>query len=167
MKTRTACALILSLAPALVVSANVAPVIAPAKRTQALGAAHDLLRTRDIAVPADAANPFYSAAFAATQSGAPALEAAPSAGAAPATARPAGARSGRELLTAIADGLRPSGYIVMGGQASLSFGQKRVKAGETLTIIFEGAEYTLDVVSIDRTHFTVRLHNEVYTRPIK
>ena len=58
------------------------------------------------------------------------------------------------LLQAIAASLKPSGYIVLGGQPSISFGQKRVKAGGVLTITFEGNQYTLEIVSIDRTTFT-------------
>lgn len=151
-------------------AASVPPVIAPPKRAEALATAQSLLAARDPAVPADSHNPFFSAAFTATTGAVgPAVNDGAADGAAPATgeARPGGPRSGRDLLAAMANALKPSGYIVMGGQASLSFGQKRVKAGGTLTITFEGADYTLDVVSIDRTHFTVRLGNETYTRPIK
>jgi hypothetical protein len=36
------------------------------------------------------------------------------------------------------------------GTPSISFGQKRVKAGGVLTITFEGNQYTLEIVSIDR-----------------
>jgi len=72
-----------------------------------------------------------------------------------------------ELLQAIATSLKPSGYIVLGGQPSISFGQKRVKAGGVLTITFEGNQYTLEIVSIDRTNFTLRLNREEFTRTIK
>lgn len=148
-------------------AASVAQVAPPAKRADTLAQAQALLAPRESALPPPATNPFFSEAFA-TQAGL--IAPAPAAGAdaaANAAARPAGPRSTRDLLAAIADGLRPSGYIVMGGVPSLSFGQKRVKAGDTLTITFEGSEYTVEIAAIDRTHFTVRLGNETHTRPIR
>jgi hypothetical protein len=74
-----------------------------------------------------------------------------------------------DLLQAIATSpsLKPSGYFVLGGQPTLVFGQKRVKAGSFLKITFEGTEYDLEIVSIDRLNFTLRLNREEFTRPIK
>ena len=78
-----------------------------------------------------------------------------------------GPRTERDLLQAIAKDLKPSGFIVLGGIPSISFGQKRVKAGGVLTITFEGNQYTLEVTHIDRTNFTLRLNREEFTRTIK
>ncbi len=83
------------------------------------------------------------------------------------TQAPAGPRTERDLLQAIAKDLKPSGFIVLGGTPSISFGQKRVKAGGVLTITFEGNQYTLEVTRIDRTNFTLRLNREEFTRTIK
>lgn len=80
---------------------------------------------------------------------------------------PTGPRTGRDLLQAMAKDLKPSGFIVLGGIPSISFGQKRVKAGGVLTITFEGNQYTLEVTHIDRTNFTLRLNREEFTRTIK
>jgi|JI10StandDraft_1071094.scaffolds.fasta_scaffold03353_15 hypothetical protein len=80
---------------------------------------------------------------------------------------PTGPRSPRELLQAIGASLKPSGFFVLGGEPTLVFGQKRVKAGESMTITFEGAEYTVEIISIDRPNFTLRLNREEFTRPIK
>lgn len=152
-------------------AADVAPVIAPTARATSLATARKILATRDPAAPADLADPFHSEAFAtaaATSGTAVASSGGPVTPGAAVAGRPAGPRTPRDLLAAIADALRPGGFIVLpGGQTSLSFGQKRVKAGGTLTINFEGAEYTLEVVAIDRANFTLRLNNEEYTRPIK
>lgn len=155
-------------------AADVAPVVAPAKRTESLATAQKLLASRDAAAPATLVDPFHSEAFAAAAAASGAATAAnlggvsANAGAAGSAVgtRPAGPRSTRDLLQAIGDALKPSGFIVMGGQPSLSFGQKRVKPGGTLTITFEGAEYTVEVTAIDRTNFTLRLNNEEYTRPV-
>lgn len=177
MKPLRLAAPLASLAAAALFAADVPPVVAPAARTTSLATAQKLLAAKDPAAPANLVDPFHSESFAsaAAAAGSSAPAAAPgaptagTAGATPggSTARPAGPRAPRDLLAAIADALRPSGYIVMGGQPSLSFGQKRVKAGGTLTITFEGSEYTLEVTAIDRTNFTLRMNNEEYTRPIK
>lgn len=158
----------LALLATAAIAADVAPVVAPATRAASLATAHRLLTAEDSAAPANLVDPFYSEPFAnavgASQAGPAASPGTPGAAVA---SRPAGPRSSRDQLQALADALRPSGYIVMGGVPSLSFGQKRVKPGGTLTITFEGAEYTLEVTAIDRTNFTLRLNNEEYTRPIK
>jgi hypothetical protein len=115
-------------------------------------------------------NPFFPAAFAeaaaALGRGPGQVTPTPDGGEVPARP-PTGPRTDRDLLQAIAQSLKPGGYIVIGGQPSLSFGQKRVKAGNTLTITFEGNQYTLEVVNIDRTTFTLRLNREEFTRTIK
>ena len=82
-------------------------------------------------------------------------------------AKGVGPRNPRELLRTIAAGLKPSGVVVVGGEPTLVFGQKRVKAGGVLTITFEGAEYTLEIVSVFHPNFTIRLNREEFTRPIK
>lgn len=161
--------LLIALAASLAGStlAQVSPAIASPKRAEILAAAQKLLAARDAAAPAGLKDPFHSADF---------LEAVSATGVAgPVTGgqsasgatRPAGPRGSAELLAAIGDGLRPSGYIVRGGVASIAFGQKRVKAGDTLTINFEGTDYTVEITALDRTHFTIRLGNEEFTRPIR
>ncbi|HLP25845.1 MAG TPA: hypothetical protein VK477_09220 [Acidobacteriota bacterium] len=170
MKTPRLFASLALVATTAALAADVAPVVAPTKRADTLAVAQKLLTPRDAAAPANLVDPFHSEAFAAAAAasgtatvGAPGAQTDGVAG----VARPAGPRSTRDLLQTIGDALRPSGFIVMGGEPSLSFGQKRVKAGGTLTITFEGAEYTLEVTAIDRTNFTLRLNNEEYIRPIK
>ncbi|MBX3736778.1 MAG: hypothetical protein KF715_08825 [Candidatus Didemnitutus sp.] len=161
----------LPLLAALALAADVPPVVAPTARTAGLGNAKQLLAAKDGSTPTNLPDPFHSEAFiefAATVGTAAVGNAGASALVAPGgAARPGAPRNARDLLASIGDALRPSGYIVMGGQPSLSFGQKRVKPGGTLTITFEGAEYTVEVTAIDRANFTLRLNNEEYTRPIK
>ena len=55
----------------------------------------------------------------------------------------------------------------MGSERLLSIGKKRLKTGDRLTVNFEGQDYTLELVAIDRTNFTLRLNREEITRPIK
>ena len=146
-----------------------ATVLNPAKRHAGLERGKALVATREV-VPLSV-DPFHPQAFAEAVAGAGRVSAGtnPTTGTGGETVNPAptGPRTGRDLLQAIAQGLKPSGYIVLGGIPSISFGQKRVKAGGVLTITFEGNQYTLEVVSIDRTNFTLRLNREEFTRTIK
>ena len=137
-------------------------VVNSAKRLELLTQARSLLSSN--AAPLSISDPFHSEAFALSLSG--------SSGAQTtvenqAVHGPVGPRTARDLLQSIAASLKPSGYFVLGGQPTLVFGQKRVKAGSPLTITFEGTEYTLEIVSIDRPNFTLRLNREEFTRPIK
>ncbi len=140
-------------------------VASPTVRQEALDMAKKLLAPREI--PAVAADPFHSGAFAEVLKG---TGRAPDAGTTTIrtdVSKPTGPRTGRDQLQAIAAGLKPSGYIVLGGEPTLLFGQKRVKAGGSVTITFEGSEYTVEITSIDRPNFTLRLNREEFTRPIK
>ncbi len=146
-------------------------VAVPNKRHESLQSAKSLLALQAVVLPADLANPFNPPAFAEITGTGHASAASTSTGAAGTTestaAKPAGPRTERDILREIAAGLKPSGFFVLGGEPTLVFGQKRVKAGGHLTITFEGAEYTLEITAIDRPNFTLRLNREEFTRPIK
>jgi hypothetical protein len=75
--------------------------------------------------------------------------------------------SDRDILRKIADGITPSGTMQLGDVPILLFGQKKLKVGDTLTIIFEDNSYELKISAIERISFTLRLNNEEITRPIK
>ena len=145
-------------------AATVEPIVTPAKRTEALERARDLLATKP--APVLKTNPFFSQTFNEVRLGSPSPEATTDGPTVGAPVAPVGPKSGRDLLQSIATSLKPR-YLEMGGQSMLFFGQKRVKAGGVLSVTFEGAEYTLEVTAIDRTNFTLRLNREEFTRPIK
>ena len=134
-------------------------VFTQAKRETELEKARQLVAAKNVALPK--LDPFHSEAFRELMglNEKPVL--------ASSDAKPLGPRNNRELLQAIASALKPSGYYVFGGEPTLVFGQKRVKAGGLLTITFEGTEYTLEVANVDRTNFTLRLNRDEFTRPIK
>ena len=147
-------------------AAKVSDVQTPTKRQELLDQAKKLLAPREAVPPAF--DPFHSEAFndlIAASHGGGTTTGGEIAGthAAPAP----GPRSPHGLLQAIATGLKPSGFFVLGGEPTLVFGQKRVKAGGFVTITFEGTEYTLEVISINLPNFTIRLNREEFTRPIK
>jgi hypothetical protein len=166
--------LLLALPAAVATAADVSPVIVPTKRDESLRQARAMLAPREAGAPQGLKDPFNSEAFlaAANAAGAPAAPAAgPAAGGTTAAgvpaARPAGPRSGRDLLAALAEGLRPSGSFTLRGEPILTFGARRVKVGDALTVTFEGAEYAVVISAIKPPNFTFRLNNEEFTRPIK
>jgi hypothetical protein len=143
-------------------------VALPTKRHEMLESAKSLLATQPVSLPTDLANPFNPPAFAVVTGTARSAATTGSAGTGESpAAKPSGPRTERDILREIATGLKPSGFFVLGGEPTLVFGQKRVKAGGHLTITFEGAEYTLEITAIDRPNFTLRLNREEFTRPIK
>lgn len=154
----------------LVSAASAESVVSPAKRQQSLERAKAFVSQREIAaVNVDPFNPpaFAEAVASMGRVTAVANPVAPVGGGAVAEAPKAGPRTDRDLLIAIAGSLKSPNSVVIGGQPTLLFGQKRVKAGGILTITFEGTQYTLEVIAIDRTTFTLRLNREEYTRNIK
>lgn len=152
--------LCLLLAGTTTVMAQVAPVIAPEKRVESLATVNHLLAPRDSAAPLNLKNPFHSDAFAAIVNPGERAEANRSEPA-------AGPRSSRDLMATIAEGLRPSGFFILGRDPTLVFGQKRVKAGDAMTITFDGREFTVVITTITPPNFTFRLGNEEFTRPIR
>lgn len=164
MKSLTRILFVLGL-PTLVASAAEESVASPAKRADAIAQAKALLAAKDKAP--EVKDPFHSIAYNEAFAAASGRNL-PAATVDSAAARPAvGPRTDRDLLQAIAANLQPSGFFVIGGEPTLVFGQKRVKAGGSISIRFEDADYTLEIVSIDRPNFTLRLNREEFTRPIK
>lgn len=139
---------------------NVSPVLSPNVRKEAVARAEALLATKPVTLPANIIDPFHSDAFA--EATGHSVHAAASD-----TTPVKGPRTDHDILVGIANGLKPTGNFVLGGQETLIFGQKRVKPGTSLTINFEGAEYIVEITAIDHTSFTLRLNREEYTRPIK
>jgi len=73
----------------------------------------------------------------------------------------------RQILEAIAPKVIPTGSARVGTTDYLLFGQKRLKQGEKLTITYEGSAYLIEIVSIERNNFRIRLNSEELVRPIK
>ena len=73
----------------------------------------------------------------------------------------------RQVLEAIAPRVEPTGSVRIGDTDYLLFGQKRLKVGEKLTITYEGSVYAVEITSIERNNFRIRLNSEELVRPIK
>jgi len=145
-------------------------VLSPAKRQEALERGKALIAPREII--AIVVNPFYPVAFTETVAGmgrvsGPATPSHQEGSPESVKTAPTGPRTDRDLLQAIAAGLKPSGFFTLGGQPTLVFGQKRVKAGGNVTINFEGADYAVEITTITPPNFTLRLNREEFTRTIK
>lgn len=77
------------------------------------------------------------------------------------------AQSDRDALAAVAAKIPTTGTIILGGKPLLISGTNRIEAGSRFTVVYNGQEYELELVAIDRTTFTVRYKGEEFTRPIK
>jgi hypothetical protein len=73
----------------------------------------------------------------------------------------------RDLLANIAGTITPSGTIQVGEKQILLFGQKKLKVGDSISIVFQGVAYELQITGIERASYTLRLNQEEITRPIK
>ncbi len=96
-----------------------------------------------------------------------AIEAARAAAAAAAAAQGKAPVQQTSVLERIAERISPSGTLQLGGEPYLIFGQKRLRVGDLLTVTFEGQDYTLELVAIDRVTFTLRHEREQITRRIQ
>ena len=77
------------------------------------------------------------------------------------------ARGDREIVAALALQLQPTGSAELNGEKFLLLGQRKVKEGERIPMVFENGQYEVEVSSINGGVFTIRLNNEEFTRPIK
>jgi hypothetical protein len=73
----------------------------------------------------------------------------------------------REILEALAAQLNPTGTIQIGDSSRRVMGSKRFAIGTRLIVTYNNQDYELELVSIDRTTFTLRYRGEEITRPIK
>ncbi|TSJ79220.1 hypothetical protein [Rariglobus hedericola] len=136
-------------------------IAAPQKRTEVLDLARKLLTTKSVETSVDdiaRKNPFNPLPVVVESSG-------PDKADSPAPV--VVGTSDRDILAAIAEGVRPTGTMKLGDTQFLLFGQKKLKVGDVLPIVFQDTSYELELVGVDRTSFTLRLNKEEITRPIK
>jgi hypothetical protein len=72
-----------------------------------------------------------------------------------------------ELLEVIAPEINPTGTMILGGYPLLLFGQKKVKVGDVLPVIYNTQRYTLIISAIEGSNFTLRLGDAELTRSTK
>jgi len=71
-----------------------------------------------------------------------------------------------DLLERIAERVVPSGSVTMNGEPLLIFGQKKLRVGDQLTVTFDGRDHIVEISSIQRYNFTLRLNRAEITRRI-
>ena len=153
--------------PATVQAARVISDLQPPQKRQATVALAEKLAQRMTppALPEDLVSPFNPTQFNKPDpSETPAV--APVAGPAVPDAPPP-VLGDREILEAVAMQLTPTGTINYEGSPLLVMGSKRFEAGTRFTVTYNGEDYDLELVAIDRTTFTLRYKGEVFTRPIR
>lgn len=158
------CLLVLTIANPLAVAwAQRADILPAPRRAVSLETGRALLASReaaDLELPSQLASPFLPPQAEATNE--PAVFV-PVVGGPPAAVR---TYTDAEVLEALAPRITPTGAVVVGGEAILLFGQKRLKVGDTYSISFEGREYDVVITAIERTSFTLRLNQQQVTRPL-
>ncbi len=144
----------------LCLTGSAAPdVAAPSQRMVAVKFAEHVLSPKPVATLPNSFNPFTLAGDRMSSSDVADQEQA-------AAAKAAMLASNRNLLAVLAEKLEPKGTFVVGGEAIILLGQKKLKVGEVYPITFEGAVYELEITAIETTRFSVRYKNEELTRPI-
>jgi hypothetical protein len=78
-----------------------------------------------------------------------------------------GPATDRGVLEALALRLNPSGTFILGGKPLLIIDRNRFEIGTKFIVTYEERDYELQLISIDRTTFTLRYRGEEITRPIK
>lgn len=71
-----------------------------------------------------------------------------------------------ELLEKIAERVIPSGTITLNGEAFLIFGQRKLRTGDRLTVTYSEKDYDVELTSIERFTFKLRLNRAEITRRI-
>lgn len=147
-------------------------LVAPAKRQETVDKAIRLTRQpTTVPVPAKFPSPFSPVNFEQPdpeEQKANAAAGIRTAGQTPAgPAQPAGPVGDRELLEVIAARIQPTGSVTVRAKPLLTFPGKTVGVGQSFLVTYNGQDYELELVGIERTTFTLRLRGEEITRPIK
>lgn len=77
------------------------------------------------------------------------------------------APSDGEILRAVAERIRPSGVMRYGSEIHLIFGERRIKAGDFISVTYEGAEYRLQLMKADTGEFVLRLNEDVISQKLR
>ncbi len=147
-------------------AAKVTADLTPAPRRQASveTAARLIGRVPPADLPADAASPFNPAGFDLVEPDPTAIAATKRASGSTVVPAP---MTTRDVLEALAQRLNPSGTIVIDNKPLLLIDRNRFEVGTKFVVTYELREYELQLVSIDRTTFTLRYRGEEISRPIK
>ncbi|MEO6246090.1 MAG: hypothetical protein ABIQ12_11720 [Opitutaceae bacterium] len=143
---------------------NSADLQPPIKRQASLALAHSLVnRANPDPLPSDLVSPFNPPSFDKADPSAAVSQLRPGLPAAAIKVIP----PDREILEKLAGQISPTGVIHLRGAPRLVIGSKPFEVGTRFTATYNSQDYELELVSIDRTTFTLRYRGEEITRPIK
>jgi hypothetical protein len=171
MNVRTAIflAAALSAAPAFVQAQKSTPDLpSPTKRQSAVDAAKRLARPpAPEKLPEDLPHPFNPEGFDGPVAPPPGTaKAGPVApGGATPPAPPAGPISDREIIETLATHLPNASFVRLAGKSYLLMEKSRLEVGTVFTVPYKGQDYELELTAINNTSFTLKYHNEEFTRP--
>jgi hypothetical protein len=155
-------AAVTALLPAVRAAKPLTDIASPDQRRATVEKAERLTHpTAPSALPTPLASPFGTLAFEKPDGS----ETRENPAAAASTATAAAPETDREALAAVAAKIPTTGTIIRGGKPLLISGTNRIEVGSRFTVVYNGQEYELELVAIDRTTFTVRYKGEEYTRP--
>ncbi|MES2693625.1 MAG: hypothetical protein V4773_09140 [Verrucomicrobiota bacterium] len=157
-----------ALAPQAFAARAAADILPPQRREVSVNNGQKLAqRQAPPALPAETPNPFNPPNFEQPDPDslppAPPPSTKPGTPGAPVVARPPG---DRDILGTLAMRLTPSGTFVRGGKPILVIDRNRFEVGTKFIVSYNEHDYELELVSIDRTTFTLRYRGEEITRPI-
>lgn len=147
-------------------AAKVTPDLLPPPRRQATVTTAESLAERKAPppLPSNLVSPFNPTDFDKTETP-EAPRPGPVADARPAPPAPLGPK---QILEVLASQLNPTGVIQgFNGKPLLLMGVKRFEVGTRFTVTYNNEDHELELVSIDRTTFTLRYRGEEIIRPIK
>ncbi len=64
-----------------------------------------------------------------------------------------------ELIPLLARNVNPTGIFAIGGEYYLMFKEEKVKAGGVIPVVYQNKEYNLEIVSVLRNAFNLRLED--------
>jgi hypothetical protein len=167
---------LLTCAGSLRAASRVASDLLPPQKRQASVEIAEKLTHRPplVPTPVDLPSPFNPADFdkpdpseAAAAGPKPAAPVAGGTGLAPTSTPPPPPATDRKALETLAAQITPSGVILLRGTPRLIFANKQFEVGTRFTASYNNQDYELELVSIDRTTFTLRYRGEEITRPIR
>jgi hypothetical protein len=71
-----------------------------------------------------------------------------------------------DLLERLAERITPSGTLTLGSDTLLVIGQKRLRAGDRITVTDDGKDHEIELTGVQRLTFTLRLNRAETTRRI-
>ncbi len=149
-------------------SAVKSDILPSAKRLPSVALATRLSQVLPLApLPRDLKTPFNPPGFDQPDPEEERAKAEAAAAAAAVAVEPVRPKGDRDILEIIAAKVNPSGTFIMGGEPILLISKKKFKIGDRLTIAFDGRDYEVEITSIERTSFSLRLNRAELSRPIK